>query len=107
MRELWRREGPTPLGEILRWVEIGRRGSGDLARRVRWREALRAELGEELWSRTAILEVSAQRVVLGALGPALVALRARRTAIEQSLRDLGFVGEVVLVASARRLGERS
>jgi hypothetical protein len=102
-----RRDGPISIGEILRHLEIGWQGSGDLVRQVNWREALRAELGEDLWPHTVVLEVSAQRVVLGALGPALVALRAKRTAIEQSLRDLGFVGEVVLVASARRLGERS
>jgi len=97
----WRSDGPTSLGDILGRVEIGRKGSGDLLRRVNWREALRAELGEALWSRTAVIEVSAQRVVLGALGPALYALRRKRMEIERTLRDAGFTGEVALVVAGK------
>jgi hypothetical protein len=99
-----RRDGPISIGEILRHLEIGWQGSGDLVRQVNWREALRAELGEDLWPHTVVLEVSAQRVVLGAQGPVLFALQMKRMKIERALKDLGFTGEVALVPSHKHPG---
>lgn len=99
LREPRRTPGPVPLGEVLRAIP---RGRGGIDPRVRGaiKQLLRDVLGEALAERTAVIEFTSERVVLGAGGPALVALQAAMPRVRRALAEANVSLTVVVRPAA-------